>query len=112
MSYSNEDLMEELLWDAHEKGMGQILIDKSNEISDKEKLGRYESIQKAYHILGIDQIKIAKFQKNPNGSKFMICNECEVPLKEYWRMSSEEKDAADRKTTIPAQYCENCKTKI
>ena len=75
-----------------------------------ELLKQYQDIGE--RALGIDEIKIAKFQKNPNGSKFMICNECEVPLKEYWRMSSEEKDAADRKTTIPAQYCENCKTKI
>jgi uncharacterized protein with PIN domain len=112
MSYSNEDLMEELLWDAHEKGMGDVLLTKSNEISEKEKVGRYVAIQRAYHLLGIDQIKIAKFQKKPNGSKVMVCNECDEPLKEYWKMTEEEKMAADRQTTIPAQYCENCKTKI
>ena len=27
-------------------------------------------------------------------------------------LTEEEKMAADRQTTIPAQYCENCKTKI
>jgi hypothetical protein len=42
----------------------------------------------------------------------MVCHECDEPLKEYWKMTEEEKMAADRQTIIPAQYCENCKTKI
>jgi ribosomal protein L34E len=112
MSWSNEELIEELMWEAHEKGLGSELIDLASAIQSSEKLDRTESFQRAYDKLKIGEIKIAKFQKKPNGSKVMVCHECDEPLKEYWKMTEEEKMAADRQTTIPAQYCENCKTNI
>lgn len=112
MSYSNEELVEELLWEAHEKGLGTTLLDLSNELQSKEMLGRYEAIHKAYQILEIKELRIAKFQKKKDGSKLMVCYECETPIKEYWRMDDNEKMAADRGITIPAQYCDNCKTNI
>lgn len=112
MSYSNEELVEELLWEAHEKGLGTALLDLSNELQSKEKLGRYDAINKAYQILEIKEMRIAKFSKKKDGSKFMVCYECETPIIEYWRMSDEEKRAADRQITIPAKYCDNCKTNI
>ena len=112
MSYSNEELIEELMWDAYEKGMGTNLIDLASDIQSKEKMERVDAFQSAYIQLGIRQIKIAKFKKNKNGSKQLVCSECDIPIKEYWRMDSDEKRAADREITIPAQYCENCKTNI
>ena len=112
MSWSNEELIEELMWEAHEKGLGSELIDLASAIQSNEKLDRAESFQRAYNELKIGEINIAKFQKKPNGSKVMVCNKCDKPLKEYWKMNDDEKMAADRQITIPAQYCENCKTKI
>lgn len=112
MSYSNEELIEELMWDAHEKGMGSKLIDLASDIQSREKMERVDAFQRAYAQLGIKQIKIAKFKKDKNGSKSMVCYECNLPIKEYWRMSDEEKMAANREVIIPAQYCDNCKTNI
>ena len=112
MSYSNEELIEELMWDAHDKGMGDKLIDLASEIQSREKIERVNAFQAAYDKLGIEQIKIARFKKNKNGAKEMICSKCETAIKEYWKMEDEEKMAADRKITIDAQYCENCKTNI
>lgn len=108
MSYSNEELVEELLWEAHEKGLGHNLLDLSNELQSKERLGRHDAIIKAYQILEIKEMRIAKFKKNKNGAKVMVCYECEIPIKEYWRMDNEEQKACDREITIPAQYCDNC----
>ena len=109
MSWSNEELIEELMWEAHEKGLGEKLIDLATEIQSREKLERVSSFQMAYDQLKIGDFKISKFRKNRTGAKELICYDCETPIKEYWRMDEEEKMAADRKMTIPAQYCENCK---
>ena len=109
MSWSNEELIEELMWEAHEKGMGDKLIELANEFRTKQKIDRIQAFQMAYNDLGIKEIKIAKFKKNVTGAKELVCHKCEVPIKEYWRMDNEEKMAADRKITIPAQYCDNCK---
>ena len=112
MSYSNEELIEELMWDAHEKGMGSQLIDLAGDIQSREKMERVDAFQRAYIQLGIRQIKIAKFKKNKNGGKDLVCSKCEVPIKEYWKMDNEERRALVREITIPAQYCDNCKTNI
>ena len=112
MSWSNEELIEELMWEAHEKGMGTMLIELAGEIQGKEKVERVLSFQRAYNELKINEIKIAIFRKTKNGDKELVCSKCDTTIKEYWKMDSDEQKAADREITIPAQYCENCKTNI
>ena len=69
MSWSNEELIEELMWEAHEKGMGTMLIELAGEIQGKEKVERVLSFQRAYNELKINEIKIARFRKTKKGLK-------------------------------------------
>jgi hypothetical protein len=55
---NNEELVEELLWVAHRKGIGNEVIDKAKQIQTEMKFKWVDCVQKAYHDLDVDNYKI------------------------------------------------------
>jgi hypothetical protein len=55
---NNEELVEELLWEAHRKGIGHEVLDKAKEIQTNLKLEWVDCIQRAYHGLDVDNYEI------------------------------------------------------
>jgi hypothetical protein len=55
---NNEELVEELLWVAHRKGIGNEVIDKAKQIQTKMKFKWVDCVQKAYHDLDVDNYEI------------------------------------------------------
>jgi len=51
---NNEELVEELLWEAHKRGIGNEVLDKAKEIQSNMKLEWVDCVQKAYHELDVD----------------------------------------------------------
>ena len=55
---NNEELVEELLWNAHRKGIGHEVLDKAKEIQTTMKLTWVDSVQKAYIDLDVDNYEM------------------------------------------------------
>ena len=55
---NNEELVEELLWKAHKKGIGHEVMDKAKEIQTTMKLPWVDSVQKAYIDLDVDNYEM------------------------------------------------------
>ena len=54
MSWSNEEYIEELLWFAHEKGKGNLLMDTASKIQMDYKVDRPKSFELAAKQLNIE----------------------------------------------------------
>lgn len=54
MSWSNEDYIEELLWFAHEKGKGNLLLESASKIEKEQKVGRSTAFSIAAKQLNIE----------------------------------------------------------
>lgn len=54
MSWSNEEYIEELLWFAHEKGKGNLLMDVASKIQMDKKVDRAKSFELAAKQLNIE----------------------------------------------------------
>ena len=55
---NNEELVEELLWNAHKKGIGHEVLDKAKEIQTTMRLPWVDSVQKAYIDLDVDNYEM------------------------------------------------------
>lgn len=55
---NNEELVEELLWTAHKKGIGIEVLDKAKEIQTTMRLPWVDSVQKAYIDLDVDNYEM------------------------------------------------------
>lgn len=55
---NNEELVEELLWAAHKKGIGTEVLDKAKEIQTTMRLPWVDSVQKAYNDLDVDNYEM------------------------------------------------------
>jgi hypothetical protein len=55
---NNEELVEELLWVAHKKGIGTEVLDKAKEIQTTMRLPWVDSVQKAYNDLDVDNYEM------------------------------------------------------
>ena len=55
---NNEELVEELLWSAHKKGIGIEVLDKAKEIQTTMRLTWVDSVQKAYIDLDVDNYEM------------------------------------------------------
>lgn len=55
---NNEELVEELLWVAHSKGIGHEVLDKAKEIQITMLLPWVDCIQKAYLELDVDNYEM------------------------------------------------------
>ena len=55
---NNEELVEELLWEAHKKGIGTEILDKAKEIQTTMRLPWVDSVQKAYNDLDVDNYEM------------------------------------------------------
>lgn len=45
------------------------------------------------------------------GHGALLCSKCRVIIKTGWKFTEEEKMAIKGKIKLPAQYCDNCKSK-
>ena len=50
---NNEELVEELLWNAHKKGIGHEVLDRAKEIQTTMRLPWVDSVHKAYIELDV-----------------------------------------------------------
>jgi len=55
---NNEELVEELLWNAHKKGIGLEVLDRAKEIQTTMRLPWVDSVQKAYIDLDVDNYEM------------------------------------------------------
>ena len=55
---NNEELVEELLWTAHRKGIGHEVLDKAKDIQTTMKLTWVDSVQRAYIDLDVDNYEM------------------------------------------------------
>jgi len=55
---NNEELVEELLWNAHKKGIGNEVLDKAKEFHTTMRLAWVDSVQKAYIELDVDNYEM------------------------------------------------------
>lgn len=55
---NNEELVEELLWNAHKKGIGHEVLDRAKEIQTTMRLPWVDSVQKAYIDLDVDNYEM------------------------------------------------------
>jgi len=55
---NNEELVEELLWNAHKKGIGNEVLDKAKDIHTTMRLPWVDSVQKAYIDLDVDNYEM------------------------------------------------------
>lgn len=51
---SNEDLIEEMLWNAYKQGKGILLAEMAGMLMLKEKLSRMKAYEKAYTSLDLE----------------------------------------------------------
>jgi hypothetical protein len=56
---SNEELIEELLWTAYQKGMGVQLAERAGELLKNSKIDRIVAYEKAYNELGLSHDAIS-----------------------------------------------------
>ncbi len=55
---NNEELVEELLWNAHKKGIGNEVLDKAKDIHTTMRIPWVDSVQKAYIDLDVDNYEM------------------------------------------------------
>ena len=55
---NNEELVEELLWEAHKRGIGTEVLNKAKEIQTSMRLPWVDSVQKAYNDLDVDNYEM------------------------------------------------------
>jgi hypothetical protein len=55
---NNEELVEELLWEAHKKGLGTEVLDKAKELQTTMKLSWVDAVSKAYTDLDVENYEI------------------------------------------------------
>lgn len=55
---NNEELVEELLWNAHKKGIGHEVLDRAKEIQTTMSLPWVDSVHKAYIELDVDNYEM------------------------------------------------------
>lgn len=55
---SNEKIVEELLWEAHKKGLGTEVLDTAKKLQTNMKISWVDSVQKAYNDLDVDNYEM------------------------------------------------------
>jgi hypothetical protein len=55
---NNEELVEELLWESHKKGLGTEVLDKAKEYQTTMKLSWVDAVSKAYTDLDVENYEI------------------------------------------------------
>ena len=55
---SNEELVEELLWEAHKKGLGTEVLDTAKKLQTTMKLSWVDAVSRAYHDLDVENYEI------------------------------------------------------
>jgi|688.fasta_scaffold320546_2 hypothetical protein len=55
---SNEKIVEELLWEAHNKGLGTEVLDKAKELKTTMRLSWVDAVSKAYTDLDVENYEI------------------------------------------------------
>ena len=55
---NNEELVEELLWNAHKKGIGHEVLDRAKEIQTTMRLPWVDSVHKAYIEFDVDNYEM------------------------------------------------------
>ena len=55
---NNEELVEELLWAAHKKGIGNEVLDKAKDIQTSIRIPWVDCVQRAYVELDVDNYEM------------------------------------------------------
>jgi len=55
---NNEELVEELLWESHNRGLGVEVLDKAKEFQTTMKLTWVDAVSKAYVELDVENYEI------------------------------------------------------
>jgi hypothetical protein len=55
---NNEELVEELLWESHKKGLGTEVLDTAKKLQTTMKLSWVDAVSRAYHDLDVENHKI------------------------------------------------------
>jgi len=55
---NNEELVEELLWTAHKKGIGNEVLDKAKDIQISTRMPWVDCVQRAYVELDVDNYEM------------------------------------------------------